>query len=702
MRAALLLVYAAAAVSLDAGGNPFDRMITAFDQLHKESVADLRALEAREDKFGCFYSNWTKKNEAAMKNATELIAEMEEEEKKKTVSNAKGDAELKNSQKELAEAEQKLQESTDTWSAKKSELTERINQDEADHAKVVDALKALTTMRDKVEGVADADVKAARSFVQQGGEGMPVAVRVALELVNPLHLTHKQEDALEQFKSARTGFMQSATGRGMQVNEYQVGSKVIIGIFTTMKNDLAADKAAAEAERAAGQKAFDNLSASLNDSIKNSKREVQAFQESSSSDADDAAHAQRVIKEQKTFLEDRLQAKEKLRKESVERARLFSDSLALGKAEGSAIEEAIKIMKKVKTAHADAGYQAGSASFIQRASSAGILANLRRLARSTGSLRLAEIAVMIQTQSAKLAFQGETQDWLKSHQNWRWYVQKEIDEMVEALRQEQSLDQQKRDACEEDASSTDASIADEKNHAAKEGNSQTTLEQKIKAAEDLQKAMRSQIKSLVSEYDTMSDERSQENEAFRSRRAADVAAFKGMQEAVAVLEAFVSKAGSGVGLFQRADPKEKYNADKDKSYTKRASFRTQKGFSGVIQLAGEILNGFGDEMELRESAEAKALKQYQDDRAANLAEQKESEKTIAEQEVVVAALQRDLTATKARLSAANSRKGAQEDAQKSIKKDCAWVTTHFASRLEKRDKEIAGLIDARGFLQNMQ
>jgi len=46
--------------------------------------------------------------------------------------------------------------------------------------------------------------------------------------------------------------------------------------------------------------------------------------------------------------------------------------------------------------------------------------------------------------------------------------------------------------------------------------------------------------------------------------------------------------------------------------------------------------------------------------------------------------------------------GAEKDLESSLMKDCSWVKTHFDSRAEKRQKEMDGLQEAKGYLAGVE
>merc|ERR1719410_983491 len=46
--------------------------------------------------------------------------------------------------------------------------------------------------------------------------------------------------------------------------------------------------------------------------------------------------------------------------------------------------------------------------------------------------------------------------------------------------------------------------------------------------------------------------------------------------------------------------------------------------------------------------------------------------------------------------------GVQEEIKETLSKNCAWVESHFSSREEARNAEIAGLIEAKHYLKGMQ
>jgi len=464
---------------------------------------------------------------------------------------------LDNANKELREAKDSMAKLNQDCNTKKVELTEEIRQHTEDLEKLQKALETLTSMRDKVEGVSAESDAGRFNLMQVMPDQRGIAnVRIALELVDMLSLSSDETEAVQSFQKMPMAMLQGQMS-SRAVNEYGVQSKVIIGIFTGMNNSVTSDKNNAENELEATTKSCTDQNSDLNDEITTGKENIANFKNEKGSANENGASAA----ENGSDIEFRRQNK------------LFTEVTEAYAGEYKAIEVGVTILTKHQKNYDDSmkilndkkqGAVTNATALLSldeleapigflelnQRSQDRVVERLEEVAKSSGSLRIAEIAVMIQMHARQTPFQSQgTKNFLKSQGDWRVMVQKEIDGMIKALREEQKTDQESKDQCEQMAASLEAEISSEKNKGAFENLSSGEMRTSIQERKDMVSYLEETKKNLETEFENLQAERKKEAYAYKEQRQIDVNAMKGMKEAAEVLAEYMGDA-KAVGFIQ--------------------------------------------------------------------------------------------------------------------------------------------------------
>jgi len=284
-----------------------------------------------------------------------------------------------------------------------------------------------------------------------------------------------------------------------------------------------------------------------------------------------------------------------------------------------------------------------------------------------------------------------------------------VDEMIKLLEKEGMDDIEHRDRCEsgltknkQDAEDTASAIAKAKEEKEIKEDKATKTWQDINALD-------SEIQETKKAMEDRLDLRNQEEKEFKQALKDDAAAVKILSAAMAALSAFkgslLQVAGKDLfdSLLQKAlrEPTPEYTIDKDKApednfsgeYSAKDS--ESAGIVSIMELLKEDL-----EMEMKDSrsedaeSQDKYEKEYgamNDTLEAQLSEKVALEKALAATKEKIVGLEELISSKKE--DAINIKKMGE-----AMDKDCAWVETHFDSRKEARENEIAGLQEAKNIL----
>jgi len=675
------------------------------------------------DVYGKWYGSWLTDNLDEVKRLKNLLASMEDKEKNGMVNGAKAGAELDNANKELREAKDSMAKLNQDCNTKKVELTEEIRQHTEDLEKLQKALETLTSMRDKVEGVSAESDAGRFNLMQVMPDQRGIAnVRIALELVDMLSLSSDETEAVQSFQKMPMAMLQGQMS-SRAVNEYGVQSKVIIGIFTGMNNSVTSDKNNAENELEATTKSCTDQNSDLNDEITTGKENIANFKNEKGSANENGASAA----ENGSDIEFRRQNK------------LFTEVTEAYAGEYKAIEVGVTILTKYQKNYDDSmkilndkkqGAVVNATALLSldeleapigflelnQRSQDRVVDRLEEVAKSSGSLRIAEIAVMIQMHARQTPFQSQgTKNFLKSQGDWRVMVQKEIDGMIKALREEQKTDQESKDQCEQMAASLEAEISSEKNKGAFENLSSGEMRTSIQERKDMVSYLEETKKNLETEFENLQAERKKEAYAYKEQRQIDVNAMKGMKEAAEVLAEYMGDA-KAVGFIQAmrlmrknhlrmqrlvggGDPYVKKKADKN--YNKGPAFKKNKKLTGVMGLVHGVIDQYRMDMDDRANADDQAIAMFQEDRKNNIQERKETKAEIEEKEAEIAELRTRLQEAMAQKEAAAGRQQQREKDQADRAGTCAPIINKFDDRRNQRNSEVSALNKAKGFIQGV-
>jgi len=123
---------------------------------------------------------------------------------------------------------------------------------------------------------------------------------------------------------------------------------------------------------------------------------------------------------------------------------------------------------------------------------------------------------------------------------------------------------------------------------------------------------------------------------------------------------------------------------------------------GILAILGMLREDLENEMKISREEDVEAEASYQKGRAAakemldaQVAKKTRKEKNLAE-------LERKIYDTREHQTQSASDLEAEKDFKETLQKDCAWVKSHFQTRAEKRDTEIDGLQEAKGYLAGVE
>jgi len=307
---------------------------------------------------------------------------------------------------------------------------------------------------------------------------------------------------------------------------------------------------------------------------------------------------------------------------------------------------------------------------------------LRVLARKYKSIALAQIAAKVKTG-------GHFDEIIVS-----------IDKMIALLRKEGEEDQAHKDRCQTGTTKNKEEAEDLEGDVKK---TQNELEIANRAKSEQQAELNSiedQIKTTQNEMDDRLEMRNKEEQAFKKALKDDADAIALLSDAIVAITTFYKTNKIPLGLLQKKEPE--YTIDQDKapetSWEGGNYGGTTSETGGIVAILGMLKEDFEMDMKTGRQDDADAQAAYQKDldamkatMEALLTSKIAAETAIADLATKIADLEEHLGIKNADLTDAN----AMGDA---LKNDCAWVETHFDSRAEKRQKEIDGLTDAKGYL----
>jgi len=311
-------------------------------------------------------------------------------------------------------------------------------------------------------------------------------------------------------------------------------------------------------------------------------------------------------------------------------------------------------------------------------------AKLRALAHTTRDLKLAKLAMTVKSG-------GHFDDVIGS-----------IDTMIEVLRKESISDIQHRDRCQgaENANSNDMEDLD--HEIEKSGKAIVRMEDKQKTLENEIKALEFEIEETKDEMTKQLDLRNDEVVLFKQALKDDADGVQILTETMVALSKFYKKNKIPLEFRQKGKGEPEYTTDPDKApetIWDGANYGGRKDeTTGIIAILGMLREDLENEMKIGRQEDDENQAEYEKGKAAakEMLDAQTAKKTS--KEGALAELKKKMFDTAEYKGQKEGDLGAEKNLESSLMKDCSWVKTHFKTRAEKRQKEIDGLQEAKGYL----
>jgi len=275
-----------------------------------------------------------------------------------------------------------------------------------------------------------------------------------------------------------------------------------------------------------------------------------------------------------------------------------------------------------------------------------------------------------------------------------------VDDMIELLRKEEADDIAHRDRCENSENANKNELADlahdikkTEDNLKRMGNTEKELQGEIKALEG-------EIAATEADQAELLKMRNKDEADFKQAVKDDADAADLLRQAIAALTSFYKRNGMDVPqLIQKAP---EYAEDPDKA-PDASDFSGDYGgrkseSGGIIAILQMLVEDTEKELAEGRSDDADAQDKYLKQNVALQASLDSQEETKANTETELADLQEKMSNYEKFKNEKGADKDAEEDTEKSLGTDCAWVKTHFETRRSKRKTETQGLVDAKAFL----
>merc|ERR1719456_741451 len=282
-------------------------------------------------------------------------------------------------------------------------------------------------------------------------------------------------------------------------------------------------------------------------------------------------------------------------------------------------------------------------------------------------------------------------------------VIKEIDKMIQTLKDEEADDIKQRDWCKKTFFENDEEKAELKWLIKRNEAMIVKLEKTIaKLTETLEDTVK-EIEATKEQMRKMTEERTDENDAFKSAKKDDEDAIALLEQAIEALSSYYKKNKIEMGPIQGSvkliqEPEfevSKWQAPDATFKDKGARKNESKGIVSILtmlkeDLEDEIKNGIKDEADSqmeyeKQMAAAKKLLESLEEKKGNL-------------ESDIAKTEEEKEDEEGKLATNQEQLAINEEYKKSITPDCDWMLNSFEERREKRKAEMNGLVTAKEYL----
>jgi len=280
-------------------------------------------------------------------------------------------------------------------------------------------------------------------------------------------------------------------------------------------------------------------------------------------------------------------------------------------------------------------------------------------------------------------------------------VLKAIDTMIGTLKTEEQEDITKRDECIETYKNINSTVADHTWKVEVNDAKITKLESQIETAETEKANTLTSIEEVKQEIIDMTEQRTNENQAFLQAKKDDEDAIVLLKEAKEVLSAYyVKNTNVSVDLLQQPE----FEVSEDQAPDATFSDKAKRGgeSKGIISILTMIIEDLGGEIKVLQQDEESAQLAFEAALKAAQTLQGELEDKVVTLEGVIAD-KGELKLEEEELKKTNTETIETEEAYRTkIQPDCDWIIGKFDMRRSKRADEMAGLVQAKEFLAGYQ
>jgi len=673
--------------------HPMIKLVTLMEDLEAKLEADGAAEQKAYDKYACWCEDTLNTKASEISAAKEEIEKLTKSSKELKGAMAKHGVEIKQLKKDIAANVESTKEATEIREKEANEYEENKEESEQCIGALEAAIKVLTGAGEekKKKGFLETLQEAQLLSVIAGVRTVlkrPVVTRTVgeKELQTMQHFLDRPED----FVGGSTGMVSAMQMANNPFGDYAPKSGQIQGILKGMYDAFTGDLEKSNAEEAEKQKGFEDL-------MKTKKAELAALEATLEKQEMDEAEKTKALAESKqslddtkTQLEDDEAFFDETKSSCQEKASQWAVRVRLRTEELHGVSTAIKILSSEK---AKKTFKNATSSFLQLASvSGGAGANgekaasayrrLRALATKYNSLQVGQLAGMIRT----------TGHFTK--------VIHAIEKMIAILKEEQQQDIKERDICEKKQLKNKHDMEDLKFDI-------ETADDKIKVLKNKAEELEGKVESLEKDIEDNEKEtkeligiRTKEQTAYLASVQDDLEAIRLIDKAIVAISRFYKSNKIPVSLVQSKE--EHGKPGKPELGWKDGNYGGRTGESGgIIAVLKMIKEDFENEIDSGKTQDSGSQVNFNEDKEL-------LEKGLENLEESLVNTKKDLADTNYKIVDKEEHKEQkekdlelQEEIKDTLKKNCAWVETHFDKREEARDAEIAGLIEAKHYLKGM-
>eukprot|EP00933_Yihiella_yeosuensis_P059527 TRINITY_DN6088_c0_g1_i2.p1 TRINITY_DN6088_c0_g1~~TRINITY_DN6088_c0_g1_i2.p1 ORF type:complete len:676 (-),score=217.23 TRINITY_DN6088_c0_g1_i2:24-2051(-) len=666
IRTAAVAAAVPVALSTEVVESPVEKVVTFIKSLKSEVTAEKDAEKAAFDK----YDEWCVKviddTTKSIAKAKQTIADQEALINSNSGSGAASGAQIEYLKKQIADAEKNKEEAT-TTRAKERKAFEKGEEE------MKLGIKQLKGMETELGGKKEGD-----SFLSLKGKGKNIqrVLRSVLKLPKIVSkMSTEQLSSLKNFASGEVALLQESSEPAGNLD-------AVVNMVRETREDQEKDlKTATDEEKdkiAANTKYVDTLT----DELKELRDNLATMEASKGTSQKDLADAKTLLAQ----TESELAADTKLQTETddgcKEKTRWYDKRTKKREEELAGIDKAIEILTSDESKATFAA--SAKVSLLQTES----LSEQELQVRQKAYQSLKDVASQYHDyKMARLAMK------VKNSAHFDKVIDM-IDRQIKDLRAEGEQDVAHRDKCQKQQAENSALLQKLSHTIGKATTKLDRLDAKKTELETSHKSTSDDLATTKSDIVELEADRKKERDTHLAALKEDKDALAIMKQAIVAISEFFKVNKVKTGLLQApVDPGDKPPTFENKKY--EGAGKQTGSLLGLMKMveddmANEIEDGKAKDAKDQEIFE-KTLTTLKEKRDSQNKEKISLEKRIADVSEQISTKDASKTNTEGEKSAATEEKTV-------LDKNCKWVTTQFEKRRGKREAEISGLTDAKGFL----